>query len=70
MKCNKSDPRFTLVSPYKSLQIPSTGKIMIVYVMNYANCSNIIQMASDLYTKNNPTPANTMTSSAVPPVEN
>lgn len=64
------DPRFTLVSPYKSLQIPSTGKIMIVYVMNYANCSNIIQMASDLYTKNNPRPVNTVTSSAVPPVEN
>lgn len=62
--------RFLPVRPYESLRIPSTGKMMIVYVMNRDTCYSIIQMASDLYTKNKPRPINTVTSSAVPPVEN
>lgn len=62
--------RLLPVRPYAALRIPSTGKMMIVYVMNRDTCYNIIQMASDLYTKNNPRPVNTVTSSAVPPVEN
>lgn len=62
--------RFVPVLPYASLRIPSTGKMMIVYVMNRDTCYSIIQMASDLYTKNNPIPVNTVASSAAPTVEN